>query len=106
MNRVRVASGQGTAAIERWAPRDIRLRVACETNCTLVVHQFYYPGWRAEGFAVDASEQGLIRIAVGRGEHEFRLRLDGGRMESAGRWLSAVCILGMIFSVQICYLLR
>lgn len=93
MELVRVESGQGKAEIERWAPRDIRVRAVCQTDCRLEFHQFYYPGWKAEGFTVDVSGQGLIRVAAPRGEHELKLRLDGGAMETVGRWVSGICVL-------------
>ena len=92
----RVANGVGEMKIERWAPRDIRARVRCETDCTFVFHQFYYPGWQARGFAVDASEGGLVRVTASRGEYEMRLRLDGGSMEAVGRWVTALCVLGLL----------
>lgn len=85
---VRFESGRGTAEIQRWAPRDIRVRVNSETESRIVFHQFYYPGWNAE-----ASEQGHLRVTVPPGPREVRLRLDGGRMEVVGRWVSAVALL-------------
>jgi hypothetical protein len=96
MELVRVEHGYGEAEIVGWAPRDIRVRVNCQTDCRLEFHQFYYPGWRADGFGVDASGRGLIRVAAPPGKHEFRLRLDGDGMERTGRWVSVICALGVL----------
>jgi hypothetical protein len=93
MGQVRFESGGGSAAIGKWAPRDIRVRVRSSRESSLLFHQFYYPGWRAsEGAPVQASEQGLIRVKAPPGEYELRLWLDGGPMEKIGRWVSAASL--------------
>jgi hypothetical protein len=91
MPQVRFESGAGDAKIEKWAPRDIRVRLRCDRDSSLLFHQFYYPGWRASVTApVEASGQGLIRVKAPAGEYELRLWLDGGSMERIGAWVSAV----------------
>ena len=45
---------------------------------------------------VDPSEKGLIRVKAPAGEYELRLRLDGGPMESGGKWVSALSVLVLI----------
>src|SRR5262249_8067347 len=84
-------SGAGAAKIERWAARDIRVHLRCDRDSSLLVHQFYYPGWSAN-VAMEASSQGLIRVKAPAGEYELRLWLDGGRMETIGKWVSALSL--------------
>jgi hypothetical protein len=91
MEPVRFESGGGSAKVERWAPRDIRVRLRCERDSSLLVHQFYYPGWRAN-VTMEASGQGLIRVKARAGEYELRLWLDGGRMETVGKWVRALSV--------------
>jgi hypothetical protein len=97
MEQVRVESGQGSAAVLKWAPRDIRVRVRCPAGCVLLFHQFYYPGWRVGGPAtLDASDQNLMRVKSPAGEYELELRLDGGPWERIGQWVSAVSLLALL----------
>jgi hypothetical protein len=91
MEQVRVEGGGGSAVVERWAPRDIRLRLHCGRESPVTVHQFYYPGWKANTPGpVEPSETGQIRVTAPAGDYELRLWLDGGLMEQTGRWISAV----------------
>jgi 6-pyruvoyl-tetrahydropterin synthase related domain len=93
MERVRVENGAAQATVERWAPRDIRVRMNGERGSRLVFHQFYYPGWTAgAGVPIRASEHGLVEVDAPAGEYQLRLRLDGGSMEKAGRWVSALSL--------------
>ena len=95
MEQVRFESGAGTASVERWAPRDIRLRLRCDRESRIVFHQFYYPGWKAS-VPVDASDQGLIRVTAPAGEYELRLWLERDRMEKLGGWVSAASLVGLL----------
>jgi hypothetical protein len=96
MERVQFESGTGKADVERWAPRDIRVRVRAERESRLVFHQFYYPEWKANTGPVDASATGQVRVTAPAGNYELRLWLAGGRMESVGRWVSAMSLLVLI----------
>jgi len=93
MDKVRFENGEGSARIEKWAPRDIRVRLHCDRESTLLFHQFYYPGWKANVQSpVEASGQGMIRVKAFAGEYDLRLWLDGGRMETIGKWVSALSV--------------
>jgi hypothetical protein len=89
--QVRFESGAGTAAIEKWSPGDIRVRLRCDRESRLVFHQFFYRRWKADTpFRVEASEDGLVRVVAPAGENELHLWLDGGAAETAGKWVSAM----------------
>jgi hypothetical protein len=91
MESVRFETGGGSAIVDKWAPRDIRVRLRCAQASTLLFHQFYYPGWRASvDGTVESSPQGLIRVNAPAGDYELRLWLDGGRMEQIGKWVSGL----------------
>jgi hypothetical protein len=91
MEKVRFESGAGSVKVQKWAPRDIRVRLHCDRESTLLFHQFYYPGWRASVESpVEPSSERLIRVKAPAGEHDLRLWLDGGPMETIGKWVSAV----------------
>jgi hypothetical protein len=93
MEQVRFEKGGGSAVIEKWAPRDIRVHLRCDRESSLLFHQFYYPGWKASVQSpVEASEQGVIRVNAPPGEYDLRLWLDGGRMEKLGEWVSAASL--------------
>jgi hypothetical protein len=69
------------------------VRLRCDADSTLLIHQFYYPGWSASVRSpVEASGQGLIRVKAPAGEYELRLWLNGGRMETLGKWVSALSV--------------
>ena len=97
MARAQFESGEGKVSVERWAPRDIRVRVRSQRGGRIVFHQFYYPEWKASTPGpVDWSETGQVRVTAPAGDYELRLRLAGGRMESIGRWVSAASLLLLI----------
>ena len=99
MEQVRFESGEGTASVEKWAPRDIRLRLRCDRESRIVLHQFYYPGWKSS-VPVDASGEGLIRVTAPAGEYELRVRLERGSMEKLGGWVSAISLAGLLLLVM------
>src|SRR3989442_1181351 len=63
LEQVRFEKGGGNAAIEKWAPRDIRVHLRCDRESSLLFHQFNYPGWTASVESpVESSGHGLIRV--------------------------------------------
>jgi len=97
INRVRVDSGQGRAAVLGWAPRSIALETNARTDLVLTLGQFYYPGWTArlgkEGgsLAVRPSvSDGLVQIEVPSGDHQVVVTLEPGSAERGGQLGSVV----------------
>jgi uncharacterized membrane protein len=97
MKMAQFESGEGETSVERWGPRDIRVRVRSDREGHIVFHQFYYPEWKANTPGpVTASDTGQIRVTAPAGDYELRLWLQGGRMETIGRWVSAMSLLVLI----------
>jgi hypothetical protein len=98
--RMIVIDGDGEATVEHWWPREITLRVQSSKGVSIVVSQFYFPGWKARlvgesaAVAVIPSEsEGFIRLSAPGGEHRIELRLEPGGGEKAGRAISLASLL-------------
>jgi hypothetical protein len=90
---------QGRTTVRSWKPRDILLETELTKDCTLIVHQLYYPGWSARlaGSAhllpVEPSgDGGLLSVRVPAGAHQVSLRLESGWPEQSGRVVSAASV--------------
>jgi hypothetical protein len=86
--------GEGSARAVRRSARMMTLTTETAQDATVVVHQFYYPGWTArvaqgERLQTGPSPDGLIQIAVPAGHHEITLRLEPGASEKVGVVASA-----------------
>src|SRR5262249_33605342 len=85
--------------VERWAPRNIILRVNTATDATLRIKQLYFPGWRAraEGGgdleARPATPTGLLDVITPAGDHRVKIELTPGRAERWGLYLSVISML-------------
>jgi len=92
----------GTAKVEVrvWRPRDIVVRVDAPAGASVVIGQFFYPGWTARIVGAPcclplgpSDPDGLISIEVPPGEHVVGLRLRPGPEERLGMAISAAAAL-------------
>lgn len=98
--RAVVLGGEGTWEISRWSPRDIAAQVSTSEGVTLMIGQFFYPGWRAGIVGRPcclplgpSPPDGLIKIEVPPGDHLIQLRLRPGPEERVGSAISAASAL-------------
>ncbi|MGY3893774.1 hypothetical protein [Aeromonas enterica] len=84
-----------TWQILNWHPRDIVLTVNARSPATLVLHQFYYPGWQARidddaSLIVDNTPNGLLQVRVPAGNYQLTVTLSARWPERLGYGLSLV----------------
>ncbi len=107
LNRVRVVKGEASVAIDKWTPREIRLRVQSSEGTELNVSQFYFPGWTvkvddAEARAAAPSKPGgLLQISVPAGNHQVLLQLRQRGPEFAGKIISGVSLIVLLALVAV-----
>jgi len=99
---VRFLEGDGTATVLLWSPRRIELQTDCTVCGPAMIHQFYYPEWRARlvsqgrPLAVTAAlPEGLVEVQVPPGRQQILLEIPRGLLEHAGNWISATCALAI-----------
>jgi hypothetical protein len=99
---VRFLEGDGTATILQWSPRHIELQTDCTVCGPAMIHQFYYPEWRAQlvpqgrPLAVTAAlPEGLVEIQIPPGRQQILLEIPRGISEHVGNWISAACALAI-----------
>jgi hypothetical protein len=102
----RFLSGQGSARVLRWAPRDIEVQTDCAACGPLVVKQFYYPEWKArlapsgQVLPICAElPQGLLQVQVPPGSNRIQLEIPDGLAERMGNWVS---VLGAMLCAGLC----
>src|SRR5262249_9239784 len=99
LEKVSVIEGNADVSVERWAPRNIVLRVNAATGATLRVKQLYFPGWRARvegGVDLEArpsTPAGLLDVVTPAGDQRVEIELTPGRAERWGQYLSAFSLL-------------
>ncbi len=98
--RAVVVGGEGAWEIRRWSPRDIAAQVSTSEGVTLMIGQFFYPGWTAQIVGSPcclplgpSDPDGLISVKVPPGGHLIQLRLRPGPEERAGSAISAASAL-------------
>ncbi len=96
INEGRVLSTQGRTSIE--GDLTLQIEYQADRRTTLVVSQFYYPGWRAEidNSEVEVSpeaETGLIQVEIPSGAHSLGLHHRQTFVERAGMFLT---VLGVV----------
>ena len=78
-----VLSGKGTVNVKVWDPRSIRLLVTAQSDITLAIRQFSYPGWQCQSSLLSAPCKILapdkirpfVSIALPAGVQELDIRL-------------------------------
>ena len=96
------AMPDGAVQLLGWQPRAIRFRTSAAAARTVLIRQFYYPGWQASidgspplGVA-PAPETGLISVSVPAGSHAVLLTLPTERSEREGAGVSLLAFAGVI----------
>lgn len=89
---------QGTAVVTRFRDRDIQVAVTTTTGGSLLVRQFFYPGWAARDEAgmwlntQPSQPEGLISVMVPPGSHHLELILPMGKVELVSWLISALSL--------------
>lgn len=105
LERGAIVERSGTFKVKKWQAGTIAVDVDSPAGVTLILNQFYYPGWTARidggeaALTLDPSEpEGLIRIVVPGGTHQLRVTLETTRIERAGQVTSlvALCIAAVL----------
>jgi hypothetical protein len=88
----------GTAAVERWQPRRVLLKINSSQDSQLTVNHFYYEGGQgrikgAEGtLSTSPSPESFIQLNIPKGNYELILELPQDRAERAGSLVSLLCV--------------
>ncbi len=98
-------SDGGDVQITSWEPRHIKIRTTSSSGGMVLIHQFYYPLWRAysvsAGSSMDlkpAMPQGLLELQVPPGTQDIRIDLPVSWAERAG-W--AISVLSIVFCLLV-----
>jgi hypothetical protein len=95
-----------------WKPGDIEISVDSGTENTVIVRQFYFPGWTAylaDGRILPvkpAQPDGLISIDLPEGFHRIRLRLEKTPAERKAQWISLASLLVVAGAIPVGFFLR
>jgi hypothetical protein len=104
--KVAFARGEGSVLVEQWKPRNNVLLITVPAASTVLVRQYYYPGWTArvngEPHEVQISEpDGLVQLSLPPGIHRIELRLERTQQELWGwiiTWASLLIAAGVLMS--------
>ena len=96
------ARGGGSLWIENWQPRNIVMKIVATNRCSILVRQYYYPGWTA---CVNQHHQpvkvslpdGLVSLELPAGEHHVILVLAKTKAEICGIVISVCSCVVAIF---------
>ena len=96
----------GQASIVSWQPRRAVFLVETQLPATLLIGQFYYPGWEARELKdlrllplSPSVPDGLITLQLPAGKHEILLRLQPQPAERIGSLISAFsCALAILLA--------
>jgi hypothetical protein len=89
---------QGTAVVTSFHDRDIQLAVSSATGGSLLVRQFFYPGWTARDetgrwlTTQPSHPQGLISVTVPAGIHHLDVMLPMGKIELISWLITALSL--------------
>ena len=89
----------GTAGVTSFRDGNITLGTSSPHGGTVIVRQFYYPGWTADDASghkltvTPSQNEGLLQVQVPAGEERIRLRLAPSRVERHSRLISAASLL-------------
>jgi len=87
----------GSATVQSWKPREIRIAVNIPEKGQLTLGHFYYRDWQAqasgESLPVTSSPAGLLEVRVPPGNYTLILTLVRDRAERWGTWISAISLL-------------
>jgi hypothetical protein len=106
IDKVAFATGEGSGLIEQWKPRNNVLVITVPAPSTVLVRQYYYPGWTArvngEPHVVQISApDGLVQLSLPAGVHRVELRLERTKQELWGwiiTWTSLLIAAGLLLS--------
>lgn len=100
ISKVKIVDGKGQINVIGWESRNILLHAKADTEMNVYVSQFYYPGWttRIEGEVQDLIVQpspfdGLLSLAIPKGEYDLRLTLRESTEEITGKVISLISVL-------------
>lgn len=98
-------AGGPEALVTRLDPGRMVFRTANVAGTSLVVHQFYYPGWTAQQLGTGSPlplkpsvPVGLIEVSVPPGEQEILLTREATTEELAGRVVSGVSLIVLLLA--------
>ncbi|WP_312516226.1 hypothetical protein [Massilia sp.] len=111
---IRTAAGEGSARLERLAPRHLRIHLDARTDVRLIVRQFYYPGWECAGnpagcaVSKHSPETPVLTIDAGAGRREIDIVLaqtPSERIGALASWsgllvLAVLCLLARFWSAR------
>ncbi len=102
-DRVSVIAGDADVSILEWKPREILLSVDSHAGASLILHHFYFPGWKVcneDEICTDTkptTPDGYITFDVPDGRSELSVLLFAGREEEAGKWITIFSVIITIF---------
>jgi hypothetical protein len=75
----------------------VRVRAEADAPSTLILHQFYFPGWRAEAGGAPvavgpAGPLGLVMVTIPAGQHEVRVWFGETSLRLAALGISGVAL--------------
>lgn len=89
---------QGTAVVTSFRDRDVRVAVNSTKGGSVLVRQFFYPGWAARDETgmwlrtQHSQPEGLITVTVPAGAHHLDVKLPAGKVELISWLITALSL--------------
>jgi hypothetical protein len=99
LRHVKLVGGNGNIVVTKWKPREIVLQIAAQTDLTIQLSQFYYPGWVAKLDGIrelpvkPSKPDGLLTICIPSGTRSVYLNLSQTIPERLGKLISSASVL-------------
>jgi hypothetical protein len=95
--------GAGDVRVARWTSHERNISVKTPEPTSLWIHTFAYPGWTAtigdrELEINHKATNGVMLVAIPKGQHDVLFRFGGTRWRRVGAWLSALTGIGILAS--------
>lgn len=108
-SRLVISSGDGSVTLIQEKPSSVLAKVNCSATCTLDIHNFTFPGWRAylNGVSLPLQSQAdtaTYRLQIPKGDHEVLIRLERTQLRGLAELISIVS--WITFAIALLHLKR
>jgi hypothetical protein len=107
--RAEFTEGQGAINVVRNGPRELHVSAQCLDDARVKIGLVYMPLWKIvptsqyshSTLLLRTSDDGLLEVILGPGQHEFNLVFDGGLPEKSGVIVTLVSIIAVVIGTAV-----